>query len=179
MWDLPGPGIEPVSPALAGGFLATAPPGKPKHNHFEGFVCGNQSSFSCISFEERNVIVLIPRLSLATHPLSCVLSNMSVASHKAAMSLAPCSSGANKKPCGVGGPEKMSAKKRVHQEKHCGCDGELPLGLQATSKSELTLMRDSGRTWAPLGGTPACLPSGGSRGEGRPLGTQATAVHLL
>ena len=29
MWDLPGPGIEPVSPALAGGFLTTAPPGKP------------------------------------------------------------------------------------------------------------------------------------------------------
>ena len=28
MWDLPGPGIEPVSPALAGRFLTTAPPGK-------------------------------------------------------------------------------------------------------------------------------------------------------
>ena len=28
MWDLLGPGIEPVSPALAGGFLTTAPPGK-------------------------------------------------------------------------------------------------------------------------------------------------------
>ena len=29
MWDLPGPGLEPLSPALAGGFLTTAPPGKP------------------------------------------------------------------------------------------------------------------------------------------------------
>ena len=29
MWDLPRPGLEPVSPALAGGFSATAPPGKP------------------------------------------------------------------------------------------------------------------------------------------------------
>ena len=29
MWDLPGPGLEPVSPALAGGFLTAAPPGKP------------------------------------------------------------------------------------------------------------------------------------------------------
>ena len=29
MWDLPGPGLEPVSPALAGGFLTTAPSGKP------------------------------------------------------------------------------------------------------------------------------------------------------
>ena len=28
MWDLPGPGLEPVCPALAGGFLTTAPPGK-------------------------------------------------------------------------------------------------------------------------------------------------------
>ena len=28
MWDLPGPGIEPESPALAGGFLTTKPPGK-------------------------------------------------------------------------------------------------------------------------------------------------------
>ena len=29
MWDLPGPGLEPMSPALAGGFLTTAPSGKP------------------------------------------------------------------------------------------------------------------------------------------------------
>ena len=28
MWNLPGPGIQLVSPALAGGFLTTAPPGK-------------------------------------------------------------------------------------------------------------------------------------------------------
>ena len=28
MWDLPGPGIEPLSPALAGGFSTIAPPGK-------------------------------------------------------------------------------------------------------------------------------------------------------
>ena len=28
LWDLPGPGLKPVSPALAGGFLTTAPPGK-------------------------------------------------------------------------------------------------------------------------------------------------------
>ena len=31
MWDLPGPGLEPESPALAGGFLTTVPPGKPQH----------------------------------------------------------------------------------------------------------------------------------------------------
>ncbi|KAJ8796348.1 hypothetical protein J1605_002232 [Eschrichtius robustus] len=34
MWDLPRPGLEPVSPALAGGFSTTAPPGKP---HLEQF----------------------------------------------------------------------------------------------------------------------------------------------
>ena len=29
VWDLPGSGIEPVSPALAGGFFATEPAGTP------------------------------------------------------------------------------------------------------------------------------------------------------
>ena len=29
MWDLPRPGLEPVSPTLAGSFSTTAPPGKP------------------------------------------------------------------------------------------------------------------------------------------------------
>ena len=29
MWDLPRPGLEPVSLALAGRFSTTAPPGKP------------------------------------------------------------------------------------------------------------------------------------------------------
>ena len=28
MWDLPGAGLELASPALAGGFLTTVPPGK-------------------------------------------------------------------------------------------------------------------------------------------------------
>ena len=39
MWDLPRPGLEPVSPALAGGFPTTAPPGKP-----------------CIFFNEGNMV---------------------------------------------------------------------------------------------------------------------------
>ena len=29
MWDLPRPGLEPMSPSLAGRFPTTAPPGKP------------------------------------------------------------------------------------------------------------------------------------------------------
>ena len=32
MWDLPRPGLEPVSPALAGRFSTTAPPEKPQDN---------------------------------------------------------------------------------------------------------------------------------------------------
>ena len=35
MWDLPRLGLEPVSPALAGGFSTTAPPGKPCLLHFQ------------------------------------------------------------------------------------------------------------------------------------------------
>ena len=30
MWDLPESGIEPMSPALAGEFFTTEPPGKPE-----------------------------------------------------------------------------------------------------------------------------------------------------
>ena len=36
MWYLPGPGLEPVSPALAGRFLTTVPPGK---SYILFFVC--------------------------------------------------------------------------------------------------------------------------------------------
>ena len=39
MWDLPRPGIEPVSPALAGGLPTTAPPGKPTKRVFNGEKC--------------------------------------------------------------------------------------------------------------------------------------------
>ena len=35
MWDLPRPGLEPMSPALAGRVSTTAPPGKPQRWFFE------------------------------------------------------------------------------------------------------------------------------------------------
>ena len=40
MWDLPRPGLQPVSPALAGRLSTTAPPGKPRVAvlNREGFV---------------------------------------------------------------------------------------------------------------------------------------------
>ena len=34
MWDLPRPGLEPMSPALAGRFSTTVPPGKPETAQF-------------------------------------------------------------------------------------------------------------------------------------------------
>ena len=40
MWNLPGPGIEPTSPVLTGGFLAAGPPGK---SHFK--ILGPSRSF--------------------------------------------------------------------------------------------------------------------------------------
>ena len=40
MWDLPGP-EKTVSPALAGGFFTTEPPGKPLANIFEVFSTRN------------------------------------------------------------------------------------------------------------------------------------------
>ena len=39
MWDLPRPGHELVPPALAGGFLTTAPPGKPHFYSSQHSVC--------------------------------------------------------------------------------------------------------------------------------------------
>ena len=46
MWDLPRPGLEPMSPALAGRFSTTAPPGKP--NKCPAF----KPCASCFSFHE-------------------------------------------------------------------------------------------------------------------------------
>ena len=38
MWDPPRPGLEPASPALAGRFSTTAPPGKPWISFFNLFI---------------------------------------------------------------------------------------------------------------------------------------------
>ena len=40
MWDLLGPAIVPVSPALAVSFFATEPPGKPPGRFLKGFQYG-------------------------------------------------------------------------------------------------------------------------------------------
>ena len=50
MWDLPRPGLEPVSPALAGRFSTTAPPGKPKIFPFAS------EMYSCKHYFQRGVL---------------------------------------------------------------------------------------------------------------------------
>ena len=55
IWDLPGPGLEPMSPALAGGFLTTAPPGKSEDNFFN-----NPSHGDTISFQHLREIYSCP-----------------------------------------------------------------------------------------------------------------------
>ena len=48
MWDLPRPGLEPVSPALAGRLSTTAPPGKPSYVILNvSFLCFNLRDDSC------------------------------------------------------------------------------------------------------------------------------------
>ena len=54
MWDLPRPGLEPVSPALAGRFSTTAPPGKPRWMDFytlakSGRVVLSPLAWACVS----------------------------------------------------------------------------------------------------------------------------------
>ena len=53
MWDLPRPGLEPVSPALAGRFSTTAPPGKPNPFTFKVIidnVCSYYHFLNCFGF---------------------------------------------------------------------------------------------------------------------------------
>ena len=60
MWNPPRPGIEPVSPALAGRFLFTAPPDKsPVHSCFE------ESVYAYNLIEEKNETVghILPQLN--------------------------------------------------------------------------------------------------------------------
>ena len=60
MWDLPRPGLEPVSPALAGRFSTTAPPGKPLYCLFlilgksEGYMNGISCGFNLLITEVKH-----------------------------------------------------------------------------------------------------------------------------
>ena len=70
MWDLPRPVLEPVSPALAGRFSTTAPPGKPTNALFQA----KRGSFGLNTQLQQTNFQLYHTLSL--HPKcfqSCVM----------------------------------------------------------------------------------------------------------
>ena len=56
MWDLPGPGLEPVSPALAGRFSTTAPPGKPPTVFYNLITQVPFQHFCCILFVRNKLL---------------------------------------------------------------------------------------------------------------------------
>ena len=60
MWDPPGPGIEPMFPALAGGFFTTEPPGKPGYTDFYGSF---RAVVKSTGFGDRVVCFLAPSLT--------------------------------------------------------------------------------------------------------------------
>ena len=50
MWDLPGPGLKPVSPAFAGRFLTTVPPGKPSLAILDFSDLSKEPAYVCTDF---------------------------------------------------------------------------------------------------------------------------------
>ena len=52
MWDLPRPGLEPASPALAGRLSTTAPPGKPCPLFMMPFSSGSLVWISCFRLKK-------------------------------------------------------------------------------------------------------------------------------
>ena len=95
IWDLPGSGIEPVSPALAGRFFTTEPPGKPclcfillKKKFFflaaRVFIALHQFSPEAVSGGDCRVVVC--RLLVAEHGLWSSISV--VVAHRLSSSMA-------------------------------------------------------------------------------------------
>ena len=69
MWELPGPGIEPMSPAPAGGFLTTAPPGKVLRSLSEGTL----STHKNLLFAILRDAVSLPQVQVyKSHPFVCL-----------------------------------------------------------------------------------------------------------
>ena len=71
MWNHPGPGIEPLSPALLGGFSTTAPPGKSPLWLFKRWMVFRK--FSCVVVLKYDLLLLhfFLLLILMCHP-SCL-----------------------------------------------------------------------------------------------------------
>ena len=62
MWDLPGPGLEPVFPALAGGFLTTVPPGKPKRSCFIKVYTAEVKSELSLAVNDLNIYAVLVKV---------------------------------------------------------------------------------------------------------------------
>ena len=65
MWDPPRPGLEPVSPALAGGLSTTAPPGKPPNGNLRAIFLLRHR---CCRFEARFSFFVVNRELGMCHP---------------------------------------------------------------------------------------------------------------
>ena len=61
MWDLPGPGLEPIYTALAGRFLTTAPPGKSQDS---GFIPNCKAQGRCWEDGKKTVPVVMNALEM-------------------------------------------------------------------------------------------------------------------
>ena len=72
MLDLPRPGPEPVSPALAGRFPTTAPPGKPLLPIFGLFVFLILSCMSCSYILEINPLYVDSTANIFSHSEACL-----------------------------------------------------------------------------------------------------------
>ena len=60
MWDLPRPGLEPVSPALAGRFSTTAPPGKPHESFDSCYFTSVMLEAACGKEKSQEVLSCVP-----------------------------------------------------------------------------------------------------------------------
>ena len=67
MWDLPRPGLEPVSPALAGRLSTTAPPGKPTLQIFQ-LILGIKIIYVYGKFSKSPEGYTTKRKTLSSHP---------------------------------------------------------------------------------------------------------------
>ena len=66
-WDLPGPGLEPVSPELAGGFLTTGPPGSPSLTISDYLPIGAFACSTHIFIKSTNNFYLLFLFSVLVH----------------------------------------------------------------------------------------------------------------
>ena len=72
MWDLPGPGTEPVSPPWADGFLTTRSPGKPLPFFLDWIVFYVVSCISCLYILEIKPLSVTSLANIFSKSVSCL-----------------------------------------------------------------------------------------------------------